>query len=100
LLSARAGHTQLTNLFTGRPARGIVNGLMQALGGQGAEALSGVAPAFPLATHALVPLRTAAEAQGRDDFTPLWAGQSAALCQPQSAADLTQLLGQAWQELK
>ena len=102
LLSARAGHTQLTNLFTGRAARGIVNGLMQALGGHtvGAEALSPVAPAFPLATHALVPLRAAAEAQGHDDFIPLWAGQSAALCQPMSAADLTLQLGQAWQELK
>lgn len=100
LQSARAGYTQLTNLFTGRPARGIVNGLMQALGGRGAEALSGLAPAFPLATHALVPLRAAAEAQGRDDFTPLWAGQSAPLCQPLSAAELTQQLGQAWQELK
>ena len=100
LQSARAGHTQLTNLFTGRPARGIVNGLMQALDGQGTEALLGMAPAFPLATHALVPLRVAAEAQGRDDFTPLWAGQSATLCQPQSAAELTLQLGQAWQELK
>lgn len=102
LQSARAGHTQLTNLFTGRPARGIVNGLMQALGdsGHGGEALSSVAPAFPLATHALVPLRAAAEAQGHDDFIPLWAGQSAALCQPMSAADLTLQLGQAWQDLK
>lgn len=99
LKSTRAGNTQLTNLFTGRPARGIVNGLMKGIGGKGmgSEALSEIAPAFPLAAHALAPLRAAAEAMGCDDFTPLWAGQSAALCQPKSAAELTQHLGQAWE---
>lgn len=98
LASPRAAHTQLTNVFTGRPARGIINELMHRLAhadGTG-EALSSLAPAFPLATHALVPLRAAAEAHALDDFTPLWAGQSAALCQPCSAADLTAQLGHAW----
>lgn len=71
LLSPAAHHTALTNLFTGRPARGIVNAFMQG------EPLSALAPAFPLATAALAPLRAAAEAQGRADFTPLWAGQQA-----------------------
>ena len=70
LASDAAQHTALTNLYTGRPARGIVNRLMRELG-----PLSGVAPAFPLATAALAPLRAAAEAQGSGDFSPLWAGQ-------------------------
>jgi nitronate monooxygenase len=85
LNSSRAQHTMLTRLFSGRPARGIPNRLMRELG-----ALSPVAPAFPLATAALAPLRQLAEEVGCDDFSPLWAGQSAPLCRVQSAAALTQ----------
>ena len=65
--------TAITNLFTGRPARGIVNRVMVDLG-----PLSDLAPAFPTAAGALGPLRSAVEAAGRDDFSPLWAGQSLA----------------------
>ncbi len=79
--------TALTNLFTGRPARGIVNRLMVDLG-----PLLEFAPAFPTAGTALGPLRAAAEAAGRDDFTPLWAGQSFRLAKPMSAAALTRRL--------
>ena len=79
--------TAITNLFTGRPARGIVNRLMTDIG-----PLSGLAPAFPTAGTALGPLRSAAEAAGRDDFTPLWAGQSFPLAKPMSAAALTKML--------
>ena len=61
--------TALTNLFTGRPARGIVNRVMRELG-----PLSRAVPAFPLATSALAPLRARAEARGSGDFSPLWAG--------------------------
>jgi len=61
--------TAVTNLFTGRPARGLVNRLMRDLG-----ALSSLPPAFPWAAQALAPLRAAAEARGQDDFTPLWSG--------------------------
>ncbi|GAB3347327.1 NAD(P)H-dependent flavin oxidoreductase [Lysobacter tyrosinilyticus] len=61
--------TAITNLFTGRPARGLVNRLMRDLG-----ALSALPPAFPWAAQALAPLRAAAEARGQDDFTPLWSG--------------------------
>lgn len=89
LQSPAAQQTALTNRFTGRPARGIVNALM------GEQPMSPLAPAFPLATAALAPLRAAAEAQGRSDFTPLWAGQNAALLgagQPLSATTLTQRL--------
>jgi nitronate monooxygenase len=80
--------TAITNLFTGRPARGIVNRLMSELG-----ALSDLPPAFPTAAAALAPLRSAAEAAGRDDFSPLWAGVSFPLATPMSAAELTRTLG-------
>ena len=91
LQSDQAHHTALTHLFTGRPARGIVNRLMRELG-----PLHPAAPAFPLATAAVAPLRAAAEAQGSADFSPLWAGQSAPLCRPQTAAALTQWLASGW----
>lgn len=79
--------TALTNLFTGRPARGIVNRAMAELG-----PISEMAPAFPTAGTALGPLRSAAEAAGRDDFTLLWAGQAFPLARPMSSAELTRRL--------
>lgn len=87
LKSARAEHTVLTNLITGRPARGIRNRLIDALG-----PLSEVAPAFPLATAALAPLKAAAEKLGRDDFSTLWSGQNATGCREISAAEMTRRL--------
>jgi nitronate monooxygenase len=87
-LNARDRPTAITNAFTGRPARGIVNRLMRDLG-----AMSDLPPAFPTAADALVPLRRAAEARGRDDFSPLWAGESFPLAQAMPAAALTRLLG-------
>ena len=87
LASPDARHTALTRLFTGRPARGIVNRLMRDLG-----PLSPLAPAFPMATAALAPLRAAAEAQGLADFTPLWAGQNTSGCQALPAAEVTRQL--------
>ena len=74
-LRARPHETKLTNLFTGRPARGIVNRVMRELG-----AIDPDAPAFPLATAAIAPLRAKAEAAGSGDFSPLWSGQNAAGC--------------------
>jgi nitronate monooxygenase len=82
-----ARHTALTNLFTGRPARGIVNRIMRELG-----PLSAAVPAFPLATSAIAPLRAQAEAQGSGDFSPLWSGQNASGCQELPAAKLTRAL--------
>jgi nitronate monooxygenase len=86
-LNAPGRATALTNLFTGRPARGIVNRLMSEVG-----PMSDLAPAYPRAGEALEPLRRAAEAEGRDDFTPMWAGESFPLAVPMSSADLTRSL--------
>src|SRR5262245_23894957 len=87
LKSKAAQHTAITNLFTGRPARGIVNRAMRELG-----PISPVAPAFPLATAAIAPLRAAAERAGSGDYSPLWCGQNAGGCKEISAAQLTREL--------
>jgi nitronate monooxygenase len=87
LKSEAARHTALTNLFTGRPARGIMNKVMRELG-----PVSDLAPAFPLATSAIVPLRAKAEAAGSGDFSPLWSGQNATGCKEMPAAQLTREL--------
>jgi nitronate monooxygenase len=84
LTSGGARHTALTNLFTGRPARGIVNRVMRELG-----PLSSAVPAFPLATSAIAPLRAKAEARGSGDFSPLWSGQNNGACRDIGAGDLT-----------
>ena len=82
LASARDDGTALTNLFTGRPARGIINRLMTEVG-----PLSPDAPPFPHAASALGPLKAATSTP--EDFTPLWAGQAAALAKPMNAETLT-----------
>ena len=87
LASDAARHTALTNLFTGRPARAIVNRLMRELG-----PMNAVAPAFPLAVAAIAPLRATAEARGSGDFSPLWCGQNASGCSARPAGELTRAL--------
>jgi nitronate monooxygenase len=92
LQSPQSQHTALTNLFSGRPARGVVNRLMRELG-----PLSQHAPAFPLATADIAPLRAAAEAKGLHDFTPLWSGQNTAGVRDVSATNITLDFVKAWQ---
>lgn len=87
LTSSLAEETAITNLFTGRPARGIVNRLMRELG-----PLSQWAPEFPTAGGALAPLRAKAEASGVRDFTSVWSGQAAPLARVLSSAELTRSL--------
>lgn len=87
LKSEAARHTALTNLFTGRPARGIVNRLMREIG-----PMSHVVPAFPLATAAIAPLRAHAERNGSGEFSPLWSGQNASGCREMPAAAITRAL--------
>jgi len=90
LKSDAARHTALTNVFTGRAARGIVNRIMREVG-----PISANAPAFPLAPAALAPLRAEAERRGSGDFSPLWSGQNASGCREIPAGQLTRELAGA-----
>jgi nitronate monooxygenase len=87
LAAASARPTAITSIFSGRPARAFVNRALRELGPLAAEV-----PSFPLAGHALLPLRAKAEAAGSDDFTPFWAGQAAGLGRALPAEELTRLL--------
>jgi nitronate monooxygenase len=95
-LKSDATHvTALTNLFTGGPARGIVNRLMRELG-----PISPAVPAFPLATAAIAPVRAKAESLGSGEFSPLWAGQNTSGCKEISAALLTRELASALEDAR
>ena len=87
LKGANESATVLTNVFTGRPARGIVNRIVREVG-----PMSQDAPAFPLAATGVGPLRSKDEAAGSGDFTPLWSGQAAALGRELPAGELTRTL--------
>lgn len=89
LTSDDVRHTAVTNLFTGRPARSIVNRVMRELG-----PLRPDIPEFPLALEGIAPLRARAEEQGRSDFSPLWSGQNASGCRNVPAGDLTRQLAE------
>ncbi|WP_051206183.1 NAD(P)H-dependent flavin oxidoreductase [Oceanospirillum maris] len=78
-------NTAVTNLFSGRPARGMRNRFMLEQGDLVADV-----PSFPLASTAVTALRTAAESQGLHDFSPLWAGTRAAYCEERPAAEILQ----------
>ena len=90
LKSDAARRTAVTNVFTGRPARGIVNRLIKEVG-----PMSAAAPSFPLAASAVAPLRAKAESLGSGDFSPLWAGQNASGCKEVPAGLLTRALAAA-----
>jgi nitronate monooxygenase len=87
LATAGEHDTAVTNLMTGRPARGLVNRVMREIG-----PLNAIAPEFPLAAGALAPLRARAEAQGSGDFSPMWAGQAAPLGRAMPAGELVRTL--------
>jgi nitronate monooxygenase len=87
LRQAKDNTTALTNVFTGRPARGLVNRAMRELGPLNPEA-----PAFPLAGNALAPLKASAEAHGSGDFGSMWSGQAARLGREMPAGELTRTL--------
>jgi nitronate monooxygenase len=84
LASARDDATRLTNIFTGRPARGLINRFVAEVGPMCEDA-----PQFPLAAVAAAPLRAAAEKRGSGDFSPLWAGEAAALAREEGAEAMT-----------
>jgi nitronate monooxygenase len=89
LHSAREDQTSLTNVFSGRPARSLINRIMREAG-----PMSDVAPAFPTAGGALAPLKAKAESAGVTDFSSLWSGQAASLGRETSARDLTRQLAE------
>ncbi len=83
-LRGKQAETALTNVFTGRPARGLINRLMREMGPMNDEV-----PDFPLASGLVTQLRRAAEEKGADEFSPLWAGTGYADIEEVSAADVT-----------
>ena len=87
LESVKDDSTVITNVITGRPARGIVNRVIREIG-----PVNSAVPEFPRAADALGPLRSRAESAGSGDFSPLWAGQAAALAREIPAGELTKML--------
>jgi nitronate monooxygenase len=91
---ARDDGTVVTNLMTGKPARGFVNRVMRDLG-----PVNAIAPEFPLAGGALAPLGAKALEQGSGDFSAMWAGQAASLGRKLPARELTLKLVEETQAL-
>jgi nitronate monooxygenase len=89
LAEATDDSTVITNVMTGRPARGVANRVMREVG-----PVSPDAPVFPHASTALAPLKAFAEKAGRPDFTNLWAGQAVGLGRDLPAAELTRKLAE------
>ncbi len=87
LASDQASETCQTNIFSGRPARGIINRGIRELG-----PMSDIAPSFPLAGIAITKLRQAAEKIDKNDFTPLWCSKNSLGCKNISATELTKQL--------
>jgi nitronate monooxygenase len=90
LASEASRVTAVTNLFTGRPARSIVNRIIREQG-----PISPAAPRFPLAANAVAPLRAKGESSGSGDFSPLWAGQNTSGCREVPASVITRELASA-----
>src|SRR5262245_57415520 len=82
--TASEDQTVITNIFTGRPARGVINRFILERG-----PLNAAAPEFPRAAEAIAPLRAKAEQAGSADFSPLWCGQAVRLCKDIPAGELT-----------
>jgi len=91
LAAAGETDTRITRVFSGRPARGIVNATMERLAS--AEA---AVPAYPVQNALMGPVRRAAAAQGRADALALWAGQGVAAARPMPAGELVALLAREW----
>ena len=84
LKSVKSQHTAITNIFSGRPARGIVNRAMKEL-----DYMNSYAPNFPYAGIEMAQLRSHYEKLDSDDFSPLWCGQNTSGCKEISAKELT-----------
>jgi nitronate monooxygenase len=84
LRHARGDATLMTNVFSGRPGRILVNRLALSLGPILDAPLD-----FPLPMGELQLLRAKAEQQGSTDFTPFWSGQAAPMAKEMPAKALT-----------
>jgi nitronate monooxygenase len=89
LRNAANHETAVTNVFSGRPARGIANRIVREVG-----PMSDLAPEFPLAAAAIAPLRSKSEAAGSEDFAQMWSGQSAHFGLELPAGELTRRLAE------
>lgn len=87
LHQATDDQTVITNVFSGKPARGMINRVIREVGPMSTDT-----PPFPTAGNALAPLKAKAEADGSGDFTSLWSGQAAALARDMDAGELTRSL--------
>ena len=87
LVGGSVDDTVITNVLTGRPARGRRNRVIDELGPMAVDA-----PAFPAAGAVLAPLRAAAELAGTGDFSPLWSGQAGVTTTDVPAGRLTREL--------
>ncbi|SDM13194.1 nitronate monooxygenase [Oryzisolibacter propanilivorax] len=88
---AEGSDTRITRAYSGRPARGIVNAMMEQL-----DAHADTLPPYPVQNALTAPLRRAAAAQGRADYLSLWAGQGVGLARALPAAQLVALLEREW----
>ncbi len=87
LAAANDESTVITNVMTGKPARGVANRAMREVG-----PISPDAPAFPHSATAFGPIKQAAEKAGKVDFTNMWAGQAVRLGREMPAAELTRAI--------
>ena len=91
LARATATDTRTTRVFSGRPARGIVNAMMDRL-----QAHETTVPAYPVQNALTGALRRASAEAGRADHLSLWAGQGVAAVRPLPAASLVATLEAEW----
>jgi nitronate monooxygenase len=86
---ARPGaRTALTDVISGRPARGIVNRLSDEVGADGHP----LAPDYPIAYDAAKALHAAAAKRGSQDYSVNRAGQAFAMARNMPAGELVDLL--------
>ena len=88
ILAARETDTRVTNVFSGRAARGIVNRFMEEVEARGPAANLG----YPTQNALTRPLRTEAARQNRAEFLSLWAGQGVRMARHEHAGELVRRL--------
>jgi nitronate monooxygenase len=87
ILELDSDRTCVTPVYSGRPARGIGNRMIEILAPHVDEL-----PGFPAMNGLTRAIRSAAGRSGDKDAQALWAGQAAALARAMSAGDLVRIL--------